>query len=95
MPITYPVKVGAQTVTEIRVTLQTNKGKLLALVNVTFTDFAVKGIKVIEGSAGIFAAMSNQKIGDAWRDNYHFVTAEGNKAFCDLILQAYNEGITQ
>ena len=92
----YPIIIAGLPITEIRVTPLVDKGKLRALVNITFGGvLALKGAKVIEGSTGLFVAMSNQKQADTWKDNYHMLTSESNKALCDIIMLAYNESINK
>ncbi|MDP2807553.1 MAG: SpoVG family protein, partial [bacterium] len=53
-------------ITEIRVSLrQKDNDKLLAFANVTFDNaFAVRGIKIIQGTTGPFIAMPSRKMAD-------------------------------
>lgn len=52
-------------------------------------EFSVKGVKVIEGSKGLFMALPSYKAGDEYRDICHPVTSEGRKHLSDAVLQAY------
>jgi DNA-binding cell septation regulator SpoVG len=90
-PITLP---GCLQIIEIRITLIPNKGKLKGFANITVLGgLALKGCKIIEGSNGLFAAMANSKVGEVYKDHFHMLTTEDNKALCDAIMAAYNEKV--
>ncbi len=79
-------------ITEVRIFPKTNKeNKLRAFANITFDDcFVVRGLKVIEGSKGLFVVMPSRKIkADEHRDVAHPVTAEFRDYIEKEVLKAY------
>ena len=79
-------------ITEIRVFPQANKdNKLCAFANITFDNcFVVRGLKVLEGSKGLFVVMPSRKVkGDDYRDVAHPVTAEFKDYIQQEVLKAY------
>ncbi len=66
--------------------------KVLATVNVVFEDnFALHGVKIINGIDGVFVAMPNRKIGDEYKDVFHPINSEARAELCKAVLTAYNE----
>lgn len=57
--------------------------------------FAVHGIKIIEGSKGLFVSMPSYKMGNEYKDICFPVTAECRKQINDAVLSAYEQAITQ
>jgi stage V sporulation protein G len=79
-------------ITEIRVFPQANKeNKLCAFANITFDScFVVRGLKVLEGSKGLFVVMPSRKVkGDDYRDIAHPITAEFKDYIQKEVLNAY------
>ena len=79
-------------ITEIRVFPQANKeNKLCAFANITFDGcFVVRGLKVLEGTKGLFVVMPSRKVkGDDYRDIAHPITAEFKDYIQKEILNAY------
>ena len=79
-------------ITEIRVFPQANKdNKLCAFANITFDNcFVVRGLKVLEGSKGLFVVMPSRKVkGDDYRDVAHPITAEFKDYIQQEVLKAY------
>ena len=79
-------------ITEIRVFPQANKeNKLCAFANITFDAcFVVRGLKVLEGSKGLFVVMPSRKVkGDDYRDVAHPITAEFKEYIQQEVLKAY------
>lgn len=79
-------------ITEVRIFPKMNKdNKLRSFVNITFDDcFVVRGLKVIEGSKGLFVVMPSRKIKeDEHRDVAHPVTAEFRDYIEQEVLKAY------
>ena len=79
-------------ITEIRIFPQANKeNKLCAFANITFEAcFVVRGLKVLEGSKGLFVVMPSRKIkGDDYRDIAHPITAEFKEYIQKEVLKAY------
>jgi stage V sporulation protein G len=79
-------------ITEIRVFPQANKeNKLCAFANITFDAcFVVRGLKVLDGSKGLFVVMPSRKVkGDDYRDIAHPITAEFKDYIQQEVLKAY------
>lgn len=79
-------------ITEIRIFPQASKeNKLCAFANITFDAcFVVRGLKVLEGSKGLFVVMPSRKIkGDDYRDIAHPITAEFKDYIQKEVLKAY------
>lgn len=54
-------------------------------------EFAVKGVKVIESSKGLFVAMPSYKSGDEYRDICNPITKEAREHLNDAVLTAYEQ----
>ena len=81
-------------ITEIRVSLrQKDNDKLLAFANVTFDNaFAVRGIKIIQGTTGPFIAMPSRKMADGtYKDIAHPINAETRLMLEKSILDEYHK----
>ncbi len=79
-------------ITEVRVFPQaTRENKLCAFANITFDGcFVVRGLKVLEGSKGLFVVMPSRKVkGDDYRDIAHPITAEFKDYIQQEVLKAY------
>lgn len=79
-------------ITDIRVfPVNNKKSNCRAMVSVTLADvFCISGIKIMEGSKGLFVAMpgaKNKK--DEWHDICYPITKEFRKVLGDSILYAY------
>jgi stage V sporulation protein G len=81
-------------ITEIRVSLrQGDDNKLLAFANVTFDNaFAVRGIKIIQGTNGPFIAMPSRKLSDGtYKDIAHPINAETRQMLEKAIIAEYEK----
>lgn len=69
--------------------------KVLAMASITFNDeFVVSGIKVIEGSKGLFVAMpSYQQSNGDYKDIAYPITKKAREKLTDMILYEYNMNI--
>ena len=78
-------------ITDVRVKKVAQKGKMRAVVSVTFDNaFVVHDIKVIEGDNGLFIAMPSKKSPEGdFRDIAHPINAESRKLIQDRVLEAY------
>lgn len=56
--------------------------------------FAVRGIKVIEGSKGLFVSMPSYKVGSEYKDICFPVTKECRDQIQNAVLSAYENAIT-
>lgn len=77
-------------VTEVRITLR-DENKLRAFASVTFDDaFVIRGLKVIEGTNGIFVAMPSRKRPDGtYQDIAHPINNDTRKLIEQKILEEY------
>ena len=81
-------------ITEIRVSLrQGDDNKLLAFANVTFDNaFAVRGIKIIQGTNGPFIAVPSRKLSDGtYKDIAHPINAETRQMLEKAIIAEYEK----
>ncbi len=68
--------------------------KANASVNIN-NAFAVRGVKVIEGSNGLFVSMPSYKSGNEYKDICFPITSECRKQLQDAVLGAYEQAVTQ
>lgn len=69
--------------------------KATASVNV-YGDFAVRGIKVMEGSKGLFVSMPSYKAGNGeYKDICFPCTKEAKAEFDKAVMDAYQQALTQ
>lgn len=83
-------------ITEVRVSLrQAGNDKLLAFANVTFDNaFAVRGIKIIQGTNGPFIAMPSRKMADGtFKDVAHPINSEARQMLEKAILAEYDKAV--
>lgn len=87
-------KVSASSIiTDIRIfPIHNKKSNCCAMVSVTFADvFCITGIKIMDGSRGLFVAMPSVKNkNDEWHDICYPITKEFRKVMSDSILNAFN-----
>jgi stage V sporulation protein G len=78
-------------ITDIRLSLR-DEGKLKAFVSVTFDScFVVRGIKIIEGSRGLFTAMPNRRKTDGtFQDIAHPIHRRMRERLEERILDEYH-----
>ncbi len=66
-----------------------------ASVNV-YGDFAVRGIKVMEGTKGLFVSMPSYKAGNGeYKDICFPCTKEAKAEFDNAVISAYQQALTQ
>lgn len=69
--------------------------KATASVNIN-RAFAVRGIRLIEGSKGLFAAMPSRKNQNGeYQDICFPITADARKALQNAVIEAYNQVLSQ
>ena len=56
--------------------------------------FAVRGVKLMEGSNGLFVSMPSRKTQDGYKDICFPVTAEFRKELHQAVLGAYEQALT-
>ena len=57
--------------------------------------FAVRGIKIIEGSNGLFVSMPSYKVGNEYKDICFPITQECRKQLHEAVIGAYEQAISQ
>ena len=79
-------------ITEIRISLR-DDDKLKAFASMTFNDaFVVRGLKIIEGTNGMFVAMPSRKKPDGtYQDVAHPINNETRQYIEDRILDEYQK----
>jgi len=79
-------------ITEVRIALR-DDDKLKAFASMTFNDaFVVRGLKIIEGTNGMFVAMPSRKKPDGtYQDVAHPINNETRKYIEDRILDEYQK----
>ena len=84
-------------ITDVRIRKVEKESKMKAVVSITIENaFVVHDIKVIEGEKGLFIAMPSRKAGDGeYRDIAHPINAETREYIQNLILQKYEETLTE
>lgn len=72
--------------------IEKENSRIRGIASVVLDDcFAVHGIRIIEGDAGLFIAMPSRKTNnDEYRDIAHPITSECRKMFEDAIIEEYN-----
>jgi len=69
--------------------------KATASVNI-YGDFAVRGIKIMEGSKGLFISMPSYKAGNGeYKDICFPCTKEAKAEFDKAVIGAYQQALTQ
>ena len=57
--------------------------------------FAIRGIKIIEGSNGLFVSMPSYKAGNEYKDICFPITPECRKQLNDAVIGAYEQALLQ
>ena len=57
--------------------------------------FAIRGVKIIEGSNGLFVSMPSYKVGNEYKDICFPVTKEARQEFDSAVLNAYQQALSQ
>jgi len=83
-------------ITEIAV-VPVEENKLRAYVNITIDHvFMVRGLKVIQGSDGLFVAFPNKKGKNGmFRDVAHPLNSETRREIEEMVLNAYEEALKE
>ena len=85
-------KVESIEITEVKVYLAKENGKLKAYATVVFDNsFIVRDLKIIEGNKGLFVSMPSRRRKDGtFRDIVHPLNSDMRKLIEDSIIQEYN-----
>lgn len=73
------------------------EGTLRATATVNINNaFAIRGVKLMEGSKGLFVSMPSYKAGNGeYKDICFPCTAEARKEFDSAVIGAYEQALTQ
>ena len=74
-----------------------SEGTLRATATVNINGaFAIRGVKLMEGSKGLFVSMPSYKAGNGeYKDICFPCTAESRKEFDNAVIGAYEQALTQ
>jgi len=68
------------------------ESKLKAFVDVSLGGIVVKGLRIVDGSNGLFVGMPRHQGKDGkWYDTVYLASKEIQKQLSDLVLAAYQE----
>lgn len=81
-------------ITEVNISLR-DEDKLKAFANITFDDvFVVRGLKIIDGSNGLFVCMPSRKMNDGtYRDIAHPIKNDFRIKLEKMVLEMYNKEV--
>ena len=75
---------------DVRVGLFPSEGPVKGVCTVTIGgEFAVKNVKIVEGSKGLFVSMPSYKSGEEYRDLFFPVTKEARAELQEAVLNEY------
>jgi len=79
-------------ITEVTIRKTTEEGKLKAYANVTFDNcFVISGLKIMNGSKGLFVSMPNRKMPNGeYKDICFPITAEFRLEVINSVMDKYN-----
>lgn len=86
LPMKVDVKIGS-----IR-----PEGNIRAYASINLNDcFAVRNVKIVDSSKGLFVAMPNYKAGNDYRDICFPITKEFREQLNQAVIGAYHQTLTQ
>jgi stage V sporulation protein G len=81
---------------DVRIFGAKDNGTQRATANVNVCGiFAVRGVKVLESSKGLFVAMPQYKVGNDYKDICFPCTKEAHEELNNAVLNAYEQALTQ
>ena len=81
---------------DVKIHSLTTSGSVLANASVTLNGcFAIRGIKVMNGSNGPFVSMPGYKARDGYKDVCFPCTKEFHQQFNDTVIAAYQQTLEQ
>jgi stage V sporulation protein G len=86
-------KATAMKITEVKVYLAKESGRLKAYATVVFDDaFIVRDLKIIEGHKGLFVSMPSRRRKDGtFRDVAHPLNSDMRQSLEETILKAFED----
>lgn len=95
-PNPAPTQGALPTQVDVKIHAIRTSGPVLANASVDLNGcFAVRGVKVMNGSSGPFVSMPSYKAGDEYRDVCFPCTKEFRQQFNEAVLTAYQQELTQ
>lgn len=84
-------------ITEVRINRpKDTEGKLKAFATITFDgQFVIHGLRIVEGTNGLFVSMPNRKVGEEFKDVAHPIDKEFRKELNEVVIAEYNKPISQ
>lgn len=82
---------------DVRINTIRLHGKVRAFASITLADcFVIRGVRIIEASAGLFAAMPNNRmVNGGYRDICFPVMKELREQINEAVLEAYRQALIQ
>ena len=81
---------------DVKIHALRTEGNRLADASVCLDDsFAIRGVKIVNGSSGPFVSMPSYKSGNQYRDICFPCTKEFKQEFDRAVLDAYQQQLTQ
>ena len=68
--------------------------KASATVNIN-GQFAIRGLKIMEGTKGLFVSMPSYKVGNEYKDICFPCTKESHEQLNSAVMNAYEQALTQ
>ena len=80
-------------ITDVRVTVMEDKGNLLAMASLTLgNSFVIGGLRVVNGSKGVFVSMPSRKDDDGeYHDTAFPLSKAGREHVTAKVLEAYEK----
>ena len=76
---------------DVRFSLFPSEGPVKGVCSVTIGgEFAVKNVKLVEGSRGLFVAMPSYKSGEEYKDLFFPVTKEARQSLQDAVITEFD-----
>lgn len=80
---------------DVKIFKTKGEGAVKAFATVTLDDaYAVRNLKIVDGTKGLFVAMPNESIErdgkQEYRDTFHPINSDARKALVDAVMDAYN-----
>ena len=95
---TAPEKTAEQTPVnyDVRIFGAKSSGTQRATASVNINGaFAIRGVKVLESSKGLFVAMPQYKVGSEYKDICFPCTKEAHEELNNAVMRAYEQALTQ
>ena len=94
-PNPAPTREALPTQVDVKIYALRTSGPVLANASVDLNGcFAVRGVKVMNGSSGPFVSMPSYKAGDEYRDVCFPCTKEFKQEFDQTVLNAYQQELS-